>query len=209
MATVDEAAEPLLHLLKSSATASDRAVYVALDGRSGAGKSTLAEYVRTALGDDELRVAVIEGDQFYAGGSGETWDGRSAEDKVAMAMDWRRQHALLSNLRESGHASWRSFAWDAPDWDAHPPPLEADSQSLSISSTDVVLLEGAYSARPELHELLDVLVLLDPPSSVRRQQLLGREGDLYRDEWEARWSEAEDLYFGEVMAPHRFDLVID
>lgn len=208
MATVEEKAEPLVGLLKSSVGESARTVYVALDGRSGGGKSTLAEFVRSALADDGLQIAVIEGDQFYAGGTAETWDERNAEEKVASAMDWRRQHTLLSDLRENGRTSWHSFAWDAPDWDAHPPPLEAEPQTLSIAETDVVLLEGAYCARPELHELLDVLVLLDPPLDVRRQQLLEREGDEYREDWEGRWSEAEDLYFTQVVPPERFDLVI-
>ena len=209
MATVEKKAQLLLQLLTTSGAANGRTVYVALDGRSGAGKSTLAEFVRSSLADDGLQVAVIEGDQFYAGGSAETWDQRRVEDKVATAMGWRRQHALLSDLREKGHASWHSFAWDAPDWDAHPPPLETEPQTLSIARTDVVLLEGAYSARPELHELLDVLVLLDPPTSVRRQQLLDREGDAYREDWEGRWSKAEDLYFTQVMPTDRFDLVIN
>lgn len=208
MPTVAEKAQPLLQLLRSSVAGSDGAIYAALDGRSGAGKSTLADYVRSALAETGLQVAVIEGDQFYAGGTAATWDEQSAEEKVATAMDWRRQHTLLTSLRETGHAVWHSFAWDAPDWDATPPPLETEPRSLSVSTTDVVLLEGAYSARPELHALLDVLVLLDPPRSVRRQQLLKREGDEYRDDWEGRWSEAEDLYFSQVMPPDRFDLVI-
>lgn len=208
MATVEEKAQPLLRLLRTSVAASTRTLFVALDGRSGAGKSTLAEFVKSALGEEGLRVEVIEGDQFYAGGSAERWDERSAEDKVAKAMDWQRQHTLLSDLRENGRASWHSFAWDAPDWDTHPPPLEAEAHSLSISTSDVVLLEGAYSARPELHELLDTLVQLDPSKSVRRQQLLDREGDAYRQDWEGRWSEAEELYFTQVMPPYRFDLVI-
>ena len=72
-----------------------------------------------------------------------------------------------------------------------------------------MLLEGAYAARPELHALLDLLVLLDPPADVRRRQLLDREGDLYRAEWEGRWSEAEDIYFGHIMTSDRFDLVLD
>ena len=47
------------------------------------------------------------------------------------------------------------------------------------------------------------------PRQVRRERLLRREGERYRAEWEARWSEAEDLYFEQLMPPESFDLVLD
>ncbi len=207
--TPDEAAAPVVELVLVTLQSTGAPVFLALDGRSGAGKSTLAAHLRQRLADHEIVAVVIEGDQFYAGGSSEAWDGRSAEDKVANAMDWRRQHQLLSDLREHGRASWSSFDWEAPDWDTEPAPLADEHESLALDGVNVVLLEGAYAARPELHDLLDLVILLDPPADVRREQLLGREGDAYRADWEGRWSEAEDLYFGRIMTPDKFDLVID
>jgi uridine kinase len=82
------------------------------------------------------------------------------------------------------------------------------STPTSTTSADLVILEGAYSARPELHDVLDVLILLDTRPEQRRRQLLGREGDDYRTDWEARWSAAEDHYFGQIVPPHRFDYVL-
>lgn len=199
-------AEPLVAWLRAALESADGPVYVALDGRSGVGKSTVAATVKLVLADADVQVAVIEGDQFYAGGSSATWDARSAEDKVANVMDWRRQHQVLADLRNNGSATWHSFGWEATDWDADPAPL--DPEPISMNAADIVILEGAYSARPELHELLDLLVLLNIPTDVRRQQLLDREGASYREDWERRWSEAEDLYFGQIMTPDRFDLVL-
>ena len=178
-------------------------LFIGLDGRSGAGKSTLAEAVRRELGVD---VAVIEGDEFYAGGSGATWDARSVEEKVDTAIDWTRQQAVLGALRTTGEATWHPFDWEASDWDSDEARLAKTATQTRVAP--VVLLEGAYSCRPELHPMLDLLVLLDPPADVRRAQLLGREGDEYRDEWEGRWSAAEDHYFSTVMPPSRFDLVL-
>ena len=40
------------------------------------------------------------------------------------------------------------------------------------------------------------------------RQLLARSGDDHRPDWDARWSAAEDHYFGTVMTPDRFDLVL-
>ncbi len=206
MPSPEVVAEPLVVLLGKTVESAGSPVFVALDGRSGAGKSTLAATVKSVLARVAVQVTVIEGDQFYAGGSAATWDARSAEDKVANAMDWRRQHRVLSDLRNHGVATWNSFDWESDDWDAEPTPL--GSEPISAEAADIVLLEGAYSARPELHELVDLRVLLDTPIEVGRQQLLDREGDAYRDDWESRWSEAEDLYFGHIMAPDRFDSVV-
>ena len=79
----------------------------------------------------------------------------------------------------------------------------------SAGPAAVVILEGAYSARPELSDLFALRVLLDVPRDVRRARLLQREGERYRAEWEARWGEAEDLYFEVLMPPGAFDLVLD
>ena len=73
----------------------------------------------------------------------------------------------------------------------------------------MVILDGAYSARPELSDLYSLRVLLDVTRDIRRARLLRREGERYRAEWEARWGEAEDLYFDVLMPPTAFDLVLD
>lgn len=190
-------------------SASDQSLFVGIDGRSGAGKSTLAATVAQHLAGSEdggLDVTVIEGDGFYAGGSADAWDRRTAAEKADRVIDWRTQRSVLEQLRERGFAEWRPFDWEAPDWDGEPVPLAA--VPVIARAAPVVVLEGAYSCRPELHDLLDLRVLLDVPPEVRRRQLLQREGDVYRDEWEARWSMAEDHYFGTVMPPERFDLVL-
>jgi uridine kinase len=153
-----------------------------------------------------ITVTVIEGDDFYAGGTAECWDRWSPAEKAAHVIDWRRQHRVLDDLRLRGNASWHPFDWDAPDWDSDRVPLRPTPTSMT--SADIVILEGAYSARPELHDVLDVRILLDTPPEQRRRQLLEREGDQDWPDWEARWSAAEDHYFGVVMPPHRFDHVL-
>lgn len=204
------AAEQLIAGLRQRLVATDQPLFVGLDGRSGAGKSTLAAVVAAGLGEDECGVGaatVIEGDGFYAGGSAEAWDARSAAEKAGLVIDWRRQHAVLSDLRERGLASWHPFDWQADDWDSPDVPLA--SELIIARALPVIILEGAYSCRPELHDLLDVRVLLQAPIELRRRQLRQREGDAYRRDWEARWSAAEDYYFEAVMPPERFDLVLD
>jgi uridine kinase len=182
---------------------------VGIDGRSGAGKSTLAARVSTGLAGtpgQADQVTVIEGDAFYAGGSAETWDRLSPAEKADRVIDWRRQRQVLEQLHRSGVAQWHPFDWDADDWDSENAPL---APTLTVArATPVIILEGAYSCRPELHDLLGFRVLLDVPHDLRRQRLLDREGDDHQADWDARWSTAEDYYFSTVMPPERFDLVL-
>ncbi len=174
----------------------DRPLVVALDGRSGSGKSTLAAALAV-----RINAVVIPGDDFYAGGTPAEWDRRNAAEKAMKCMDWRCQRAVLAAIRRGEPARWRSF-----DWDAFDGRLAEDMESHPVAS--LVILEGVYSARPELADLIDVRVLLDTPPALRRQQLLDREGDRYRADWEGRWSQAEDHYFNTVVPPESFDLIL-
>jgi uridine kinase len=193
--------------LRELVASRQRPLFIGIDGRSGAGKSTLATTISNALdtaSDGDTRVSVIEGDGFYAGGSPESWDRRPAADRADRVIDWRRQRHVLLQLRELGVAEWFPFEWEAADWDGDTVPMAR--KPIVLDAGSVVVLEGAYSCRPELHDLLDLRVLLAIPRAVRRRQLVGREGLAYRTDWEARWSGAEDYYFGSVMPSERFDL---
>jgi len=170
---------------------------VGLDGRSGTGKSTLADAVATAL----RSVAVIKGDEFYAGGAQEEWDDRTADEKSSLVIDWRRQLAVIETLGRSDVARWHGY-----DWEAFDGSLVADA--TETLPADVVILEGAYSCRPELAKRLDLTVLLRLENDARLERLLQRDGLAYRDDWLARWTEAEDHYFSAVRPPESFDLVL-
>lgn len=204
-----DAAQPLVDRILAGLVRRTDPLFVALDGRSGSGKSTLAAAVADSLSVDASGsriVTVIEGDQFYGGGSVETWDRRSVEERVDRVIDWRRQREVLVALRRRGEAAWQEFDWESPDWDSDERPFAPDVVRCTASA--VVILEGAYSARPELADLLDLRVLLDVPAEVRHDRLRRREGEEFRSDWERRWSAAEDLYFGSIVPPANFDLVL-
>ena len=113
----------------------------------------------------------------------------------------------LTELRRAGVAVWYPFDWNSDDWDREPPPLSPEP--TVTRAAEIVILEGAYSGRPELAALLDARVLVTAPNDVRRARIAAREGEAYEADWTARWSEAEAYYFGEVVGPEDFDLVLD
>ena len=152
--------------------------FVALDGRSGSGKSTLAACVAAMLDAAPASGAERDGDRGrpvlrrWDGPSGGTSERRTSAP--SQVIDWRRQRAVLQALRTTGRAEWHPFDWDAPDWDTDIVPLRTESLHCTVSP--VVVLEGAYSAVAELHDLLDMRVLLDTPTEVRLRRLLRAGG---------------------------------
>ncbi|HSJ84382.1 MAG TPA: hypothetical protein VLA91_11245 [Acidimicrobiia bacterium] len=173
-----------------------RPVLVAIDGGSGAGKSTFARRV-----GDELGAAVIDGDDFYAGGTAAEWDAMSAAEKADHCIAWRRQLPVLEALARGEPGSWHRYDWDVDDG-------RLVEQDTLCRPAPVVILEGVYSARPELSDLFDLRVLYEAPADIRRRRIVEREGEDHRTEWNARWEEAERWYFTEVMPPGAFDLVV-
>lgn len=169
---------------------------VAIDGRSAAGKSTLAGEVA-----GPLEAVVIDGDDFYAGGTAEEWDAMSSAEKAAHCVDWRRQRPVLEALARGEEARWHPYDWETGDGRL----LEQPTVCLPAQ---VVILEGVYSARPELADLIHLRVLYDAPAGLRHLRWVEREGEGYLDDWARRWSQAEGWYFSHVMTPDRFDLVL-
>ncbi|MBS7700422.1 MULTISPECIES: (d)CMP kinase [unclassified Chelatococcus] len=183
----------LSDLIAARTIAMTRPFIVALDGRSGAGKSTLA----AALAD-QLDAAIVEGDDFYAGGIELRSD--SAASRAAACIDWTRQRAVLEALTASRKASWHAFDWDTFDGRLR------DEQTV-VEPRPVVILEGVYAARPELAGFIDMRVALIVPDDQRLKRLAAREGTI--GPWERQWHEAEDFYFADVMPLSAFDVIAE
>jgi uridine kinase len=71
-----------------------------------------------------------------------------------------------------------------------------------------VILDGAYSSRPELADLIDLSVFVDVSTTERHRRLAERDGEAYTATWQKRWSAAEDYYFSAVRPASSFDLVV-
>ena len=145
-----------------------RPFVVAIDGRGGAGKSTLAEVVTA-----RLNAALIEGDQFYAGGADADWARLPVVDRIDRVIDWRRlRREALEPLAAGQAATWRSFDFAGG--------FGLAEQSTIRQAAGVVILEGAYASRPQLADLLDFTVLIEMrDDAARRARLIAREGGAF------------------------------
>lgn len=169
---------------------------IALDGRSGVGKSTIAAEIGRVT-----NAVVIDQDDFYAGDERFNWRSMSAAAKADACIDWRRvRKDVLEPLLNGNSASWHPFNWDTMQG-LSPTAIHADP-------ADLIVIDGAYSARPALTDLLDLSVLVTLDDVERRERIRRREGPDWDDTWFRIWDESEDWYFSSIRPPESFDLVL-
>ncbi len=176
---------------------------VALDGGSGSGKSTISSCL-----ERELDAVVIPCDDFFAANLPDNyWTTCSPAEKVRDVIDWRRVYKeALAPLLNGETARWYAFDFEAGPADDGTYPMQT-SYTLR-EPQPIIVLDGIYSARPELSEWVDLAVLVDVPIETRHQRLAQREEAEFLKEWHQRWDVAEVYYFTEVRPPASFDLVV-
>jgi uridine kinase len=189
-------AEDLIRDIQRRLAGRDSPFVVAIDGRSGSGKSTLAATIAPGLG-----AAIIQGDLFYSGGTDVEWKARSPAERVNLVIDWRRLHAeVLEPLLAGKPALFHPFDFESG--------TGLCDCAITIPPSDVVIVDGAYSSRPELADLLDLTIFVESQSdTVRRQRLTLREDAAFLATWHSIWDDAEDHYFTNIRPLSSFDLV--
>jgi molybdenum cofactor guanylyltransferase len=175
-----------------------RPVVIAIDGPSCSGKSILASAITLRSGG-----SVLESDDFYRTTlprlSVAQRGAMSDADVVDAVIDWERlrDQALLP-LRAGEPATFQPY-----DWKANDGRLAARK---IIPAAGVIVVEGAYAARPELADLVDVAVYLGANAQVRADRYAQRKDD---PEWRDFWNRGEAHYFRVVRPPASFDLELD
>ena len=179
---------------------------VAIDGHGGAGKSTLAAAVAQAT-----RAALVHTDDFFqqpatpAGGRAARDHSRPAQaggpaaagHSMAQYYDWRRIRAqAVQPLKAGRRATFRRFDWERG---------AGRDGAVTVAPAALIVLEGVFSAAPELSDLMDRSVLVNTPEQERLRRLRAR---VTPEEWDPDWLIAEQAYFGAIRPPSSFDLVV-
>lgn len=181
----------------------DPPILVALDGPSGSGKSTLAEMLEA-----ELDAALVQSDDFFAADIPDAaWDTRTVAERLRDCIDWRRlRREALEPLLAGETARWHPFDFVSglrPDG-----TYGMQEEPVTREPAPIILVDGAYSARPALGDLIDLAVLVDAPPEVRQARQAAREEAAFLATWHRRWDPVEARYFTEVRPPSSFDLVV-
>jgi uridine kinase len=161
---------------------------LAIDGHGGSGKSTVAAAVAAATG-----AALVHTDDFFRPADAAHGERRP----LGSYYDWRRLRAqALGPLRAGRGASFRRFDWDRGSG------LDG---VVSVEPAELIVVEGVFSASPELADQVDRTVFVDTPEPERLRRLRGR---ISAEEWDDEWLRAEQAYFRLIRPPSSFDLVV-
>jgi uridine kinase len=186
-------------------------VRVAIDGRSAAGKTMLADELVEPIERHGRAVIRASVDDFHRPAAERYRRGRySAESFYFDAFDYPavREHLLLP-LGPGGDRRYRPAFYDAfNDRPAEEPPRAAPQDAI-------VLVDGIFLLRPELHDLWDFRVFVDvpPEESVRRgvlrdQGWMGSEAEA-RKRYLERYLPGEQVYLDAVRPQEHADAVVD
>lgn len=135
-------------------------------------------------------------------------DARDAVERARDAIDWRRlRRCALEPLRAGETATWHPFDFESGERSdgSYGIALHAEQRT----PTPVILLEGAYSTRPELADVIDLSVFIDAPKEIRHARLDARDPAPFLCAWHERWDAAESHYFTNVRPIESFDIVVD
>jgi uridine kinase len=160
---------------------------VAVDGPGASGKSTIARAVTAAAA-----AALVHTDDFFLPRTGPL----GGPHPVADYYDWRRLRAeALEPLLARRSASFRRFDWQ----------LGRLGGSVEVTPSELIVLEGVFSAAPQLSDLVHRAVFVE---TARRERLRRLRREITPEDWDDDWLTAQHAYFDETRPPPSFDLIV-
>jgi len=183
----EAAAEQMITALAGWPAARSGVLVVAIDGHGTAGKSTVAGRVAGLTG-----AALVHTDDFFHG-----QPVPPRRQPLHRYYDWRRIRAqALEPLRARHTAAFRRFDWNRG----------AGLDGLvTVAPANLILLEGVFSAAPELSDLVDRSVFVDTPEPERLRRL---RAQVTPEDWDADWLASEQSYFRLIRPVASFDLIV-
>ncbi|CAA9570609.1 MAG: hypothetical protein AVDCRST_MAG86-1619 [uncultured Truepera sp.] len=166
---------------------------IAIDGHSAAGKSTLAHTLQSALRD----VQIVYGDDFYRVMPETERFRLDAPAGYGHYYDWERlERQVLIPLSDQQTARYKAYNWE----------IGALSDWKVVQPYGAVIVEGVFSARPELRGYYDAIFLVETEEKTRAWRQKQRADAV--DAWLERWDAAERFYM-QTCNPNAYaDLVI-
>ena len=123
----------------------------------------------------------------------------TAAQGINRYFDWQRlRREVLEPLRAGSTARYHPFDWRAGSGLA--------DRIVEVAPTPIIVIDGVYTARPELRDVIDLAVLVDTPADERQRRLMARAHG--NDDWWPRWNAAEALYFETICPRSSFDLIV-
>ncbi|MDG4803324.1 AAA family ATPase [Micromonospora sp. WMMD980] len=171
----------------------DRTTVIAVDGPSASGKTTLAETVAELLDG----ATIVHGDDFCRPMPDHERAQLDPQQGYQRHFDWQRlRDQVLVPLRADRTARYQSYDWNTgrlAGW-------------TEVTPGAPVIVEGVYSARPELSPYYHLTVYVDTPREICLRRMRAR-GE-HSEEWITRWRAAEDFYLRTTWPQSRARLLV-
>jgi uridine kinase len=167
---------------------------VAIDGHSAAGKTSLANEIRANFSD----VQIVHMDDFYRVLGNAKRERLDAVGGYEFYYDWQRlEREVLQPLRQGQAGSYQPYDWATN---------RLSNEIKTVWPLGVVIVEGCYSARPELRKYYHALVFVETAAKERHERQ--RERADATNAWLEKWEAAERHYLEQVNARAFADLVV-
>lgn len=165
---------------------------VAIDGHGTSGKTTIAGLVADAAG-----AGLVHTDDFFRQLPASAAGQPPRRQPMSEYYDWRRIRAqALEPLRAGHRAAFRRFDW------SRGAGLDG---GVTVAPGNLFLLEGVFSAAPELSDLVDRSVFVDTPEPERLRRL---RTQVMPEDWDNDWLIAQESYFRLIRPAASFDLIV-
>ena len=82
------------------------------------------------------------------------------------------------------------------------------AKAETVTPKKLVIIEGAYSMRPEFREFYDLSVFLDIPKDLQRERVLKRNPDRAQ-RFFSEWIPLEEIYFEKMQIKEKCDIVVE
>lgn len=166
-------------------------VLVAIDGRCASGKTTLAECLK-----QHLSCEVVHMDDFFLRPEQRT------EERLLVPggnVDAERfLTEVIKPLLSGKDVVYRPY-------DCHTKSFK-EPVFLPYRKQKTVLIEGAYSCRPDLWDFYDLRIFLTIDQETQRQRIAARNGIEAAKQFAKRWIPLEEQYFQAYEIKERCDL---
>lgn len=171
-----------------------RPLFIAIDGGAGAGKSMLARGIQAQRGS----VSILRTDDFFRPLNEYPVALLAAEKLYELYFPWdRMRDEALIPLHRGETATYQKYDWSTDrllEWE-------------TIKPTEIVLVEGVYSSRPELRPMLDATIFIEAPKSERLKRIKSRNPNEPIN-WLTPWLSAEDHYLIQIRPQDTADLTL-
>ena len=192
-------------ILKLSADA--EIVIIGIDGLGGAGKSTVSEKICREIKNNNVHTILLHIDDFIHKRK-IRYNSAYPEWQCYYDLQWRYAYfsQIINQIKSKMNHCIKIELYDK-DNDCY------FVQSYEIKEKTIVIVEGIFLQRKELHGLFDYMVYIDVPEDERMIRVLKRDTYIgnqqqIMDKYENRYFPAERKYFKEYHPEQSSDFVI-